>query len=90
MSSENTWVNFFSEFSKSQGSFIQALTIAFTDLSSSQFRVCSYLKAGYNTREIAEEMNLSVRSVESHRYRLRRNLGVSKTENLAMHLQSLK
>ena len=89
MSSENTWVNFFSEFSKSHGRFIQTLTIALPDLSSSQFRVCIYLKAGYNTREIAEEMNLSIRSVESHRYRLRRKLGVTGSKNLAMHLHSL-
>ena len=89
MSSDNTWVNFFSQFSQTQGDFIQTLTVTFPDLSSSQFRVCSYLKAGYNTREIAEEMSLSVRSIESHRYRLRRKLGVGKSENLAMYIHTL-
>ena len=90
MSYDNSWANFFSEFSQTQGSFIQALTLSFPNLSSSQFRVCSYLKAGYNTREIAEEMNLSVRSVESHRYRLRKKLGISRNKSLAMHLHNIK
>jgi len=90
MVSGNEWTNFFSEFSQTQGRFIEALTLAFPDLSSSQFRVCIYLKAGYNTREIAEEMDLSIRSVESHRYRIRKKMNIGKSDSLSMHLHRIK
>ena len=90
MVSGNEWANFFSEFSQAQGRFIEALTLAVPDLSSAQFRVCIYLKAGLNTREIAEEMNLSVRSIESHRYRLRKKMNIARSESLSMYLHRIK
>ena len=86
MNYENKWVRFYSEFSRHNNSFIKAFTVSNPRVSSSQFRVCAYLKAGYNTREIAEEMGLSIRSVESHRYRIRRKLKVKRAESIIMHL----
>ncbi len=86
MNYENKWVRFYLEFSKINGEFIKSFTFINPSVSSSQFRVCAYLKAGYNTREIAEEMNLSIRSIESHRYRIRKKLKMKKTESLVMHL----
>ena len=86
MNYENKWVRFYSEFSKIHGEFIKSFTFLNPGVSSSQFRVCAYLKAGYNTREMAEEMDLSIRSVESHRYRIRKKLKVKRAESLIMHL----
>ena len=37
-------------------------------------RLCAYLRAGQTTKEIANMTGLSVRSIESRRYRLRKNL----------------
>jgi DNA-binding CsgD family transcriptional regulator len=43
-----------------------------------------------NTKEIADIMGLSVRSIESRRYRLRKKLNLSKEEDLVSNLISLK
>ena len=43
-----------------------------------------------NTKEIAEIMGLSVSSVESRRYRLRKKLYLSKEDDLVSNLISLK
>ncbi|MDO4319661.1 MAG: triple tyrosine motif-containing protein [Bacteroidales bacterium] len=40
-------------------------------------RLCSYLRLNMSTKEIATLMNVSERSVESNRYRLRKKLGMS-------------
>ena len=39
----------------------------------SDLRLCAYLKSGQTTKEVAQFTGLSVRSIESRRYRLRKN-----------------
>jgi DNA-binding NarL/FixJ family response regulator len=85
---EKNWVNFFSKFSQNNGPFIHVLTKNHPDLTGSQFKVCSFLRAGYNTQGISELMDLSVRSVESHRFRLRQKFSLSSSENLVTHLMN--
>ena len=85
---ENNWIKFFSRFSQNNAPFIHIITKKHPDLTGSQFKVCTYLRAGYNTEGISEMMDLSVRSVESHRFRLRQKLKLSSSENLVTHLMN--
>ena len=52
--------------------------------------LCTFLRMNLNTKEIADIMGLSVRSIESRRYRLRKKLNLSKDEDLVSNLISLK
>jgi len=55
-----------------------------------EIRVANLIREGKNTRDIAELMNLSPRTIESHREGLRKKMGIrNRRENLRFHLLSL-
>jgi DNA-binding CsgD family transcriptional regulator len=88
--SQQNWIDFFEKFQRNNQTFIRTLSSEYPDLSRAQFRVCAYLRAGYNTKSIAKSLNLSVRSVESHCYRIRKRFDLNHTDNLATHLYSFR
>lgn len=51
-------------------------------------KMCAYLKMGLSSKEIAPLLNITVRSVEMSRYRLRKKLNLDH-ENLTTFLQNL-
>lgn len=86
MTSETDWLQFYGEFIKLNGDFIKKITEEFPDLTNAQFKLCTYIHAGCNTKEISQLMQLSVRSIENHRYRLRKKLKMKNKENLTAFL----
>ena len=54
--------------------FIVDLSSKHPELTKSQFQVCLYLRSGFDTKAIAEALDLSIRSVESHCYRIRKKI----------------
>ena len=71
-------------------SFSHLLSSRHQELTPMEIRVANLIREGKNTREIAELMNLSPRTIESHRESLRRKMGIrDRRENLRFHLLSL-
>ena len=67
--------------------FSSSLTNGYRKLTSSEIQVSDLIKHGKRTKEIAELLSLSARTVESHRKNIRRKLGLSnKRVNLRSHL----
>ena len=87
---QQNWIEFFEKFQINNQIFIRTLSTKYPDLSRAQFRVCAYLRAGYDTKSIAKSLNLSVRSVESHCYRIRKRFDLNHTDNLATYLYSFR
>ena len=87
---QQNWIDFFENFQINNQIFIRTLSTKYPDLSRAQFRVCAYLRAGYDTKSIAKSLNLSVRSVESHCYRIRKRFDLNHTDNLATYLYSFR
>jgi len=61
-----------------------------TKLSPRELEICNMIKNGISSKEIAEMLHLSIRTVDTHRNRIRRKLKINATDvNLASHLQNL-
>ena len=58
-------------------------------LSNTEARVCSLLRSGLSSKEIAALLIIDVHTVEQHRYRIRKKLGVTKTDDLMMILNQV-
>ena len=58
-------------------------------LSQNDLRLCAYLKMNQNTHEIAQLSGVSVRTIESQKYRLKKKLNLLKEENLISFLMKL-
>ena len=78
------------QFNAAYPGYLEYLTRTFTELTTADLKLCTFLRMNLNTKEIADIMGLSVRSVESRRYRLRKKLGLSNEEDLVSNLISLK
>jgi DNA-binding CsgD family transcriptional regulator len=78
------------QFNAAYPGYLEYLTRTYSDLTTADLKLCTFLRMNLNTKEVAEIMGLSVRSVESRRYRLRKKLKLSKDSDLVSNLISLK
>lgn len=61
----------------------------FPTLSAKELKVCILLRNGYSTKEIAEILSTSERTIENHRYHIRRKLGLAVEVNLGTFFAKL-
>ncbi|TFH14786.1 MAG: response regulator [Lentisphaerales bacterium] len=58
-------------------------------LTQRQIEICNMIRGGMTSKEIAESLSISVRTVETQRNRIRRKLGIAgKAANLATYLET--
>ncbi|MCD7977895.1 MAG: transcriptional regulator [Tannerellaceae bacterium] len=86
MQSEEVLKRFEEQFDLVHNNFIRKLTEKYPDLNISERKMCAYLKMNLTSKEIAPLLNLSLRGVETLRYRLRKKLGLGREDNLMDYL----
>lgn len=69
--------------------FNAKLTENFPDLTQQERRLATLLRLGFSSKYIATLMNITPKSVEIGRYRLRQKLGLSKGDNLVNFIKSI-
>ena len=85
---DNIWQQFEKNFDIVYDDFLKRLGEQYPQLTVSDKKMCAYLKMDLSSKEIAPLLNLTVRSVEMTRYRLRKKLGLSREDNLTEFLQN--
>ncbi|MEY3368943.1 MAG: hypothetical protein RI973_2098, partial [Bacteroidota bacterium] len=86
---DEEWENFSRYFDEVHTEFLKKLGEKFPNLNPSDFKLCAYLRMNLSSKEIATLMNISVRGVETSRYRLRKRLGLAGDVNLTEFLLRL-
>lgn len=89
ISHDDDWRTFMHNFDAAYEDFTKNLQSRHPGLTPTELRVCCYLKMGLSSKEIAPLFNISYRSVEMTRYRLRKKLGLTRENSLTDYLQSL-
>lgn len=70
--------------------FVRNLTSGYLRLTPQEIRIANYIRQGRTTKEIADSLNLSPRTVDAHRNSIRRKLGINKKRvHLQTYLQSM-
>lgn len=78
------------QYDQANNDFMKKLRSRHADLNQNEMMMCAYLKMNLSTKEIAPLLNLSVRGVESMRYRLRRKFGLEREDNLMAYLNNVQ
>lgn len=89
-SNEDEWIVFQKNFDLIHENFFRKLTKTYPALTSTDLRLCALLRLNYSSKDIAKILNLTLRGVETARYRLRKKLGLSEDENLTSFLINFK
>ena len=71
--------------------FVRDMSLKFMKLTPMEIQVANLIKQGKTTKQIAELMRLSSRTIETHRKKIRNKIGIgNKKANLRSHLLSLQ
>jgi len=79
---DNYWDQFVSHFDQVYSNYLTILKTRYPTLSPTDLKLCAYLRMNLSSKEISQLMNISVRSVEIARYRLRKKLHLATDDNL--------
>ncbi|MFV0331203.1 MAG: helix-turn-helix transcriptional regulator, partial [Dysgonomonas sp.] len=82
LNSDDDWKMFLIKFEEKHTGFFKRLKELYPQLTNTDLRLCACLRLNLETKEIASLMNLSIRTVENNRYRLRKKLNIPSTQNL--------
>lgn len=69
--------------------FFTELKTSFPDLTQKELRLCAFVRMNLTNKEIASILNISVRGVETARYRLRKRLSLDHEEDMVDFLEKL-
>ena len=86
ISHDNSWKKFEQNFDQVYVDFLKRLEESLPQLTTTDKKICAYLKMGLSSKEIAPPLNITVRSVEMNRYRVRKKLGLGREDNLTTYL----
>ncbi|MGM9785286.1 MAG: helix-turn-helix transcriptional regulator [Candidatus Cryptobacteroides sp.] len=79
---ESDWHKSEDYFNTIYDGLLDRLKSSYPTLSKTDLKLCVYIKLNMSTKEIADLMNISPRSVEMARYRLRKKLGLKPEEEI--------
>src|SRR5690606_12006780 len=80
---------FDANFERVHQDFFAELKSNYPDLSQKELRLCGFVKMNLTNKDIASILNISVRGVETARYRLRKRLSLDHEVNMAEFLEKL-
>ncbi len=82
LSNKNDWEFFKEAFNNADKDFLHKIKSLHPNLTANDLKFCAFLRLNLSSKEIAPLLNISVRSVEIKRYRLRKKLKLEHSDNL--------
>lgn len=79
---DGEWEQFAVHFDSVHTNYLKKLKEYCPELTASDLKLAAYLRLSLSTKEISQLMNISIRGVETSRYRLRKKLGLANEMNL--------
>jgi len=80
------WSFFEQAFNNADKDFLDKIKLSHPDLTPNDLRFCAYLRLNLSSKEMAPLLNISVKSVETKRYRLRKKLGLQHDSGLVNYI----
>jgi ligand-binding sensor domain-containing protein/DNA-binding CsgD family transcriptional regulator len=89
ISEGDSWSIFKDAFDNTDKDFLKKMKVAHPILTANDLRLCAYLRLNLSSKEVAPLLNISVRSVEIKRYRLRKKMELTHEQGLVEYILSV-
>ena len=89
LNQDENWELFKDAFNNADSEFFKSLKILHPNLSPNDLKLCAYLRLNLSSKEVAQLINISPRSVEVKRYRLRKKLNLESDANLTDYILNI-
>ena len=89
LNNTDDWKLFQEAFNNADKKFLKKIKNNHPDLTPNDLRLCAYLRLNLSSKEIAPLLNISPRSVEVKRYRLRKKMNLEHDANLTSYIIEL-
>ena len=86
---EDSWSIFKEAFDNADKDFLKRIKQIHPALTPNDLRLCAYLRLNLSSKEVAPLFNISVRSVEIKRYRLRKKMNLSHEQGLVEYIMEV-
>ncbi|MEC3906247.1 LuxR C-terminal-related transcriptional regulator [Tamlana sp. 2201CG12-4] len=86
LNNTDDWNVFEEAFNNADKDFLKKIKSLHPELTSNDLRLCAYLRLNLSSKEIAPLLNISPRSVEVKRYRLRKKMDLKHESNLTDYI----
>ena len=86
LNNTDDWKMFQEAFNNADKKFLDKVKEKHPDLTPNDLRLCAYLRLNLSSKEIAPLLNISPRSVEVKRYRLRKKMDLEHNANLTNYI----
>tara|TARA_B110000091_G_scaffold195357_1_gene221940 strand:+ start:22 stop:2865 length:2844 start_codon:yes stop_codon:yes gene_type:complete len=86
LNNTDDWKMFQEAFNNADKDFLKKMKSMHSDLTPNDLRLCAYLRLNLSSKEIAPLLNISPRSVEVKRYRLRKKMSLPHDANLTNYI----
>lgn len=86
LNNTDDWRMFQEAFNNADKKFLKKMKSKHVDLTPNDLRLCAYLRLNLSSKEIAPLLNISPRSVEVKRYRLRKKINLPHDVNLTNYI----
>ncbi len=89
INNDDDWKFFEDAFNNADKDFLRKIKSVHPELTANDLRLCAYLRLNLSSKEIAPLLNISVRSVEVKRYRLRKKINLPHENSLTDYIMEL-
>jgi len=89
LKNDDDWEFFEQAFDNADKDFLKRLKESHPTLTNHDLKLCAYLRLNLSSKEIAPLLNISVKSVDIKRYRLRKKMTLLHDQNLTEYILSL-
>ena len=86
LNNDRDWAHFEEAFNNADKDFLKKVHKLHPELTPSDLKLCAYLRLNLSSKEIAPLLNISVRSVEIKRYRLRKKMALKHEKSLVEYI----
>ena len=82
-------MGFKERFNRTNPRFLEILLRKYPNLTQREISICMFLKLNYSCADISKELDITLSSVDTYRYNIRKKIRVERKTSLVSHLNTI-